>query len=675
MTRKTPVLVFLCVLAAVILAPSLCAARVVRIVIDKREDVLNGRSFGTAGPYKKIAGKIYFALDPRKPKNARITDLDNTPRNTDGLVEAWANFVVLRPKNPVVRGGTALLEVSNRGGKAALPYFNGGTWTLNPMLERDFGDGFLMRLGLTIIWVGWQHDVPLRKGLLRSHVPVARDGKRPIQGLVRTDWTVDRPAKTLPLGHRNHIPYPVSDPNDPVNVLTVRTGRLMPRRTIPRRDWRFAREQNGRVVESRTDIYKESGFDAGKIYELVYRAQDPRVVGLGLAAVRDTMSYAKYDPTSLFPVKYGIALGISQTGRFLRHFLYQGFNIDERGRRVFDGMVIHTAGAGRGSFNHRFAQPSRDAHRYSSFFYPTDIFPFTSRVQMDPETGLADGLFAHARNLNDLPKIFYTNTGYEYWGRAASLTHTTIDGTRDVVLYPNERVYHLASGQHFVGRFPPSTKLPGSRAYRGNPLNFLYTMRALLVRMVAWVPEGARPPPSAYPRIDTGTLVSIHSVTFPGLPDVPFPVVAHQAYRADYGPRWKQGIIDRQPPGLGRPFPILVPQVDKFGNEVGGVRSVELLAPLASYAPWSLRTGFPAASHELADFIGTYVPLSKTEAERREAGDPRPSIESLYTDKEDYLRSVERAAHSLVDQGFLLDEDVPKIMARAKQHWSWLFGL
>ncbi|MFQ5962362.1 MAG: alpha/beta hydrolase domain-containing protein, partial [Candidatus Methylomirabilales bacterium] len=642
MTRTSRIPVVLCVLTAVILAPSLCAGRVVRIVIDKREDVLNGRSFGTAGPYKKMTGKIYFALDPRNPKNVRIADLDKAPRNADGFVEAWANFVVLRPKNPEARGGTALLEVSNRGGKAALPYFNGGTWTLNPMFGRDFGDGFLMRLGLTIIWVGWQHDVPLRKGLLRLHVPVAREGSLPIQGLVRSDWTVDQSTKTLPLGHRNHIPYPVSDPNDPVNMLTVRAGRLMPRRTIPRREWRFAREQNGHVVESRTDIYKESGFDAGKIYELIYRAQDPKVVGLGLAAVRDTMSYAKYDPTSPFRVKYGIALGISQTGRFLRHFLYQGFNTDERGRKVFDGMMIHTAGAGRGSFNHRFAQPSRDAHRYSSFFYPTDIFPFTSRTQMDPETGLEDGLFAHAHNSGHFPKIFYTNTGYEYWGRAASLIHTTIDGARDIVLYPNERVYHLASGQHFVGRFPPGAKLPGSRAYRGNPLNFLYTMRALLVRMVAWVREGTDPPPSTYPRIHTKTLVSIHGVTFPNLPDVPFPVVAHQAYRADYGPRWEQGIIDHQPPGLGRPFLTLVPQVDKFGNEIGGVRSVELLAPLATYTSWSLRTDFPAATHELTDFMGTYIPLSKTEAERRDTRDPRPSIASLYNDKKDYLSSVDR---------------------------------
>jgi hypothetical protein len=657
------------------LNPVVAAARVVRVVIDRREAILNGRALGTAGPYEKLVGNISFVFDPTNPKNTRIVDLERAPRNADGLVEASANFMVLRPKNPVHAGGTALLEVSNRGGKALLSYFNGGTWTLNPTLERDFGDEFLMRLGLTMIWVGWQHDVPPRRGLLRLHVPVAREGTRPIQGPVRSGWTVDRPTKTLPLGHRNHIAYPVSDPNHADNVLTVRDGRMTPRRTVPRREWRFARQENGQVVESRTTIYKESGFEAGKIYELVYRVQDPKVVGLGLAAVRDMMSYAKYDPTSLFPVKNGIAIGISQSGRFLRQFLYQGFNTDERGQKVFDGLIIHTAGAGRGSFNHRFAQPSRDAHRYSSFFYPTDIFPFTSRTQTDPETGLKDGLFMQTDNWDHLPKIFYANTGYEYWGRAASLIHTTIDGAHDIQLYPNERMYHLASGQHFVGRFPPDSKLPGSRAYRGNPLNFLYAMRALLARMVQWVRNGTEPPISAYPRIDAGTLVPINKVKFPRVPSVTFPHVAHEAYRVNYGPRWHQGIIDRQPPGLGKPFPILVPQVDSFGNEVGGVRSVEILIPLATYTPWNLRTGFLGAPDELTDFLGTYIPLPKTEAQRREASDPRPSIASLYTDKKDYLGSVERAARSLVQQGFLLDEDVPSIVAGVEQHWNWIFEL
>ena len=660
---------------AVAVTPARSPGEVVRIEIEGREDILDGKSFGAVGPYEKIRGRVYFAFDPASPMNARIVDLDRAPRNAQGLVEAWTNFVVLRPKYPVEGGGVALLEVSNRGGKASLSYFNWGARTLDPARAEDFGDRLLMRLGLTIIWVGWQWDVPREAGRLRLNVPVASEDGQPIEGLVRSDWTLNRATHTLEIAHRNHIAYPVADPNHPDNVLTVRDGRLAPRRVVPRAAWRFAREENGRVVEDRTHIYMESGFEAGMIYELVYRARDPKVVGLGLAAIRDMMSYAKYDENSPFAVKYGIAIGISQTGRFLRHYIYQGFNTDEQERKAFDGLMIYTAGAGRGSFNHRFAQPSRDAHRYSAFFYPTDIFPFSSKTQTDDVTGWTDGMFAHAFNPEHLPKIFYLNTGYEYWGRAASLIHTTIDGERDIQLYSNERLYHLASAQHFTGRFPPpqGSALPGSGAYSGNPLDVGFARRALLTRMTAWVVEDRAPPPSAYPRIEDGTLVPIERVRFPQLRGVTFPAVVHEAYRADYGPRWGEGIIDNQPPKLGEPYPALVPQVDMLGNELGGLATVEILAPLATYAPWNLRTGYPGGTSELTDFVGTWIPLPKTEAERRETGDPRPSIESLYTSKAAYLAAAERAARRLTDEGTLLEEDVAHVLKRASGYWDWIF--
>ena len=398
-------------------------AEVVRVVVDRRTDVLGGRAFGTVGAYEKLVGRIFFVFDPSNPMNARIVDLDRAPRNADGLVEAWANFMVLQPKNLGRSARTALLEVSNRGGKAIISYFNGARGSRNPELEEHFGDGLLMRQGLTLIWLGWQQDVPVQEGIMRAHLPTASDDGEAIRGLVRSDWTVDRATNTLGLGHRTQIAYRVADPAHSDNVLTVRDGRMAERRVVPRSEWRFAREENGRVVDDLTHIYMEKGFDAGKIYEMVYVAGEPTVVGLGLAIVRDVMSYAKYGNGVEFHVDRGIAVGISQTGRFLRHFLYQGFNTDEHGRKVYDGIMVHTAGAGRGSFNHRFAQPSRDAHRYSAFFYPTDIFPFTSRVQTDPETGRTDGLFAHQHNDAHLPKVFYTNSGYEYWGRAASRIH------------------------------------------------------------------------------------------------------------------------------------------------------------------------------------------------------------------------------------------------------------
>jgi hypothetical protein len=496
---------------------------------------------------------------------------------------------------------------------------------------------------------------------LRLDVPVATDGGRRIEGLVRCDWTVDERVVTLPLGHRDHRPYPIADVEHPDNVLTERDGRLAARRVVPRDQWRF--------VDGETRIARAGGFEPGKIYELVYRARDPVVVGIGLAAVRDMMSYAKYDASSPFPVRWGVGLGISQTGRFLRHFIYQGFNTDEARRPVFDGLFVHTAGAGRGSFNHRFAQPSRDAHRFSAFFYPTDVYPFTGRSQGDPETGTTDGLFAHEAHL---PKIFFTNTGYEYWGRAASLIHVTPGADADVEPSPNERIYHLAGGQHFVVDRPSlSERSDAVVTYRGNPLDFRPSLRSLLTRLVEWVRDGREPPPSAYPRLDTGTLVAVDRVRAPAIPGVGWPRVAHEAYRVDYGPRWPNGIITLEPPRLGKPFPSRVPQVDVDGNELGGVRSLELLAPLATYTPWSLRRG-AANPDELVDFYGTFIPFARDRAERERRGDPRASVTERYGDRTRYVDLVRRHAETLARSGYLLVEDVPRVVEQAERSWTWL---
>ena len=639
------------------------SAAVSRLTVHARTDVLEGRSFGTAGPYEKLAGTVEFALDPAHAANARIVDLARAPRDRAGRVLATANFTVLRPKSVPREQALALLEVSNRGGKAALPYFARAAWSADPASEGELGDALPLRLGLTLIWVGWQFDVPARPGALRLDAPVATENGRPIEGPVRADWTVDEHAATLPLAHRDHRPYPVVDVEGPEHVLTERDGRLAPRRVVPRDRWRF--------VDGGERIARDGGFPPGRIYELVYRGQDPVVVGLGLAAVRDMMSYAKHDPSCPFPVRWGIGLGISQTGRFLRHFVHQGFNADEAGRAVFDGLFVHTAGAGRGSFNHRFAQPSRDAHRYSAFFYPTDLFPFSGRRQRDPETGGSDGLFVRERHL---PKIVFTNTGYEYWGRAAALIHTSPRGDADVPPLANERIFHLAGGQHFVVGWPPAPEgSQGVATYHGNPLDYRPTLRALLTRLVEWVRDGREPPASAYPRLDTGTLVAVDRVQAPSIPGVAWPRVAHEAYRVDYGPGWPDGIITLEPPRLGPPFAVRVPQVDADGNERGGVRSLELLVPLATYTPWRLRGG-PASPDELEDFYGSLIPFARDQAERERTGDPRRSVSERYGDRARYLELVGRHADALVQAGFLLAEDVAHVVGRAERHWTWLMA-
>ena len=644
------------VVVAVLAWSTLAQAEVRRLVVTSRHDVLGGE-------YEKLRGTVELELDPAHPANARIVDLGLAPRNARGRVEASADFMVLRPRRLPARGSTALLEVSNRGGKALLPYFTRATWSLDPASADHFGDRLLTRLNLTLIWIGWQFDVPRQPGLLRLHAPVARADGQPIDGLVRSDWTIDRATATLSLGHRDHGAYPVADPLHPDNVLTVRSGRLAPREIVPRERWRF---------DGPSHIVLPSGFQPGRIYELVYRAQDPAVVGIGLAAVRDIVSWARHEPRADFPVSAALAFGVSQSGRFLRHFLYQGFNTDEAGRKVFDGMLVHTAGAGRGSFNHRFAQPSRDAHRFSAFFYPTDTFPFTTRVQTDPETGVTDGLLGPTSGRPEhRPKIFFTNTGYEYWGRAASQIHTSVDGRRDVAPLPNERIYHLAAGQHFIGSFPPPPSERVGVAFRGNPLDFLPTMRALLVRLLEWVVDDRTPPPSAFPTVAAGTLVPINAVRFPSMPDLTLPAVIHQAHRVDYGPQWPAGIIIREPPAVGAPYPALVSQVDATGNEVAGVRGVELRAPLGTFTPWQLRGGHGPDAAELTDFLGMYVPLPRTEAERQRWGDSRLSIERRYADKRAYVETATRAAEALATAGLLLPEDVPRVVERAVQHWDW----
>ena len=487
------------------LAASPVFADVVRIEVQSRSDLLAGRSFGASGPYEKIAGKIFFAVDPTLDANKIVTDLDKAPRNARGLVEFSSDFYLLKPKQIDRGNGAVLYEVSNRGGKGMLGFFNHAAGSLDPGSEAQVGDGFLMNQGFTLLWVGWQFDPPDRPGLVRVYPPSAG---RAIRGLVRSDFVVAERAFDHSLADRDHLAYQVIDPDATDNVMTVRDSVEGPRRTVPRNQWKFARLDGASVVEDPTRVYMPAGFEPGKIYEVVYTAQDPPIVGLGPAAIRDVISALKYGSAEAMgipaaTITRALAFGISQSGRFLRTYLYYGFNRDEKNRKVFDGVIAHVAGAGRGSFNHRFAQPSRDGHPYLNFFYPTDIFPFTDVAQTDPETEITDGLLTHTGTPDLLPKIFYTNSAYEYWGRAASLIHTTIDGLKDAPLMDNVRIYLLTAGQHGPGAFPPAQTIGQQR---NNPLDYRWAMKALLVAMDRWVAAGTAPPDSRYPTIREGTL-------------------------------------------------------------------------------------------------------------------------------------------------------------------------
>ena len=366
------------------------------------------------------------------------------------MVEFSADIYVLKPRDPARGNGAVLYEVSNRGKKLMLGMFNRATASLDPRTAAQFGDGLLLERGYTLLWLGWQFDVPPGADLMRLYTPVVKG----VTGPVRAEIVVDKKVTRHSLADRDHVAYPVADPADPKLTLTVRDTANGRRRPVPRGAWR--------IVDG-TAIEMAAGFEPGRLYELVYTSRDPAVAGLGPAAVRDTIAFLKYggNDATMFGehrryIKRAYGFGISQSGRFLRTFLYYGFNRDEKGRKVFDGLLAHVAGGGRGSFNHRFAQPSRDGHPFFNLFYPTDIFPFTDLEETDPETGLKDGILTHNTPPEARPKIFYTNSSYEYYGRAASLTHTTPDGTKDFAIPADTRIYLFAGGQHGPASFPPA---------------------------------------------------------------------------------------------------------------------------------------------------------------------------------------------------------------------------
>jgi len=634
-----------------------------------------GQPFGAAGPYEKLSGKIFFAVDPSLPANRIVTDIDKAPRNAAGKVEFSSDFFLIKPKNIGRGNGAVLYEVSNRGGKGMLGFFNHATGSADPTTPADMGDGFLMKQGFTLLWVGWQFDVPQRAGLVRVYTPTATENGRPIRGLVRSDFVVTEKEADHSLADRNHTAYVVVDPNDPNNVMTVRDSVEGPRRIIPRDQWGFARDEGGSRVADSTRVYMAAKFEPNKIYEVVYTAENPPVVGLGPAAIRDVVSMLKYksaDPLSIpaGAITRATAFGVSQSGRFLRKYLYDGFNRSEDNRKVFDGVVAHVAGAGRGSFNHRFAQPSRDGHPYLNFFYPTDVFPFTDVAQKDPETGVTDGLLTHPGSPELLPKIFYTNSEYEYWGRAASLIHTTVDGTGDAPLMDNVRIYLLSAGQHGPAGFPPPQTIGQQK---NNPLDYRWAMKALLVAMDRWTATGTTPPPSRYPRIADGTLVSPEKLRFPKLAGVTTTTTTLRAYRVDYGPRFAtEGVITFEPPKIGRAFPMLVPQVDADGNGIAGIRMPELAVPLATYTGWNLFNDRSGPTTVLSSMQGSYIPLARTGAERKQKSDPRPSIEERYRDKDQYIGQLSKAALELIDQGYLLAEDLAVIVKNAARHWDYI---
>ena len=414
---------------------------------------------------------------------------------------------------------------------------------------------------------------------------------------------------------------------------------------IPREKWTLAADNT---------VTLEGGFEPGQTYEVAYVAVNPPVGGLGFAAVRDAASWVRYAPDATVSAKYLVAFGSSQTGRWLRDFVYEGFNADERNRRVFDGVMPHLGGGGAVLLNERWSTPT------SLLMETATRFPFSDRKQRDSVTGAEDGLLENPRAADHQPKVFHTMSDTEYWQRGGALVHTTPDGTRDIAVPDNVRIYHFPSAPHNIGQFPPAM-VNGETA--NNPFDLRIGMRALLVAMERWVRDGTAPPPSRYPRLSDGTLVRATEVAFPALRGVTSPSTAYPGVRGANARLARHG-------GAGAPLPLIVPQVDRDGNSRGGIRLPDVAVPLATQTGWIFRNAKIGGTEQFVPLNGSYVPFARTRAERDASGDPRPSMEERYQSREQYLKLVQEAAAPLVKEGYLLADDVARIVSRVGEHWD-----
>ena len=640
--------------------------------------------------YERIDGKLHFAVDPGNPANARITDLDKAPRDAAGKVRFWADFILLQPADPAKGNRRLLSYVVNRGGRVGVPYniCTPRLPTLPPTDEIDAGDGFLMRHGWTVAFCGWQWDIERQPGLTGLEAPQAlgEDG-RPLRGKVVVSFQPNEPQTYHHLSHwplypppgrqpYAHQPYAAADVDEPDAQLFSSQGRGGDRTLIPRERWRFARDENGRPVADDAFVWLEGGFQPGVWYDVVYTTRICPVVGTGLLAIRDSTAWlrdgAAPDNPAAGRLQYTYGNGRSQCGRFLRQFVYEGLNLDEQGRQVFDGLLPHVAGARRGEFNARHGQPSETSPRGAG-----GLFPFTADDQTDPLTGQTDGLLRRQRQLGGVPKIFDTNTASEYWRVDGSLIHTDITGTRDAEPPTEQRIYFIAGHQHASGAAAVGNRTPiGARG--ANPFNMVdgnTANRAFLINMDRWVVDGVEPPPSVFPRLAEGTAISRQAAlaqlaSIPGLALLD-PHARPALRRLDLGSDALDGVV-RVPAVTGAPYPSVVSALDADGNEVAGIRVPDVSVPVATHTGWVPRHPDTGGAGQSLDMMGTTFAFPQTPSERQASGDPRASIAERYRDRDDYVAQARAAAERLAAARYILDEDIELAVEWAAKRYDVL---
>jgi hypothetical protein len=662
----------------------LAEARITRIVITSTQSpAFGGASFGNVGQYEQLDGTAYGEVDPKDPLNAAITDIELAPRNSRGNVEYSMDISILKPIDMSRGNGTLIYDVVNRGNKGITNLNIGGNAT-------NAGDGFLEREGYTMAWSGWEGDVTSG---IQVKLPIAkhRDG-REIRGRVRSEYILGSPASTQDVTEPPS--YEAVSTDNSGATLTRRVHQHDPKELISNMQWAFADCTSVPFpgVPDPTKVCLQGGFDTNHIYELLYTAKNPMVMGLGFAATRDFNSFLRNgdqdhhrhggkggaDSELLNPLGDGIEnaiiYGSSQSGRWIRTFIQLGFNEDEKRRQVFEGAIPHKA-SNRGPFNIRFAQPTRlSGTQHTEAQYPGAESPQTWDVSRDPLSGITAGQLERCRRTHTCPKITHTNTDTEWWQADMSLNTTDSFGRHDVSIPHEVRIYQLSGTQHGGGnplQQPPAVlpAVPNNCQLRSNSNPFLHAQRALLVALRDWVVGGTKPPESVYSSIGRGSLVKQSEILIPYVPATNFTVsgVTNQKVYLDRGRRFDvedvSGIM-AEPPIFGAAYTVLLPQVDADGNPIDGLRNTNVQAPLGTYTGWNVRKpGF--SEGDSCDLTGGFIPFFKTKAERDAAGDPRLSLEERYPTHDDYVAKVTAAANDLVSKRLLLPEDAASIIAAA----------
>ena len=656
-------------------------ARITRIEITRLESpTFGGASFGSVGTYDKLVGRAFGEIDPRELQNAGIQDIELAPRNAHRMVEYAMDVYILAPHDPARGNATIFYDAVNRGNKVALGLFNFGALGGNE--PTSAGDGFLQSQGYTLVWSGWQADVAAGGGRLTISVPVAHHpGGAEITGRVRGEYVVNAPSSTQNLSSGaftglTHTSYETVSLEPRDAVLTMRVKETDPRIAIASTDWAFADCTTVPFpgTPSTTQLCLRNGLDTDHIYELLYTAKNPTVMGLGFAATRDLIAFLRHaqrddagTPNPLAgAIRTALAHGTSQAGRFLRTLVLLGFNRDERGAVVFDGINPHLASQLL-PMNVRFGQPGRAYGQHEDHLFPTAQPPFSYGDSLDDIARDAGGILDSCRRTRTCPRIVQTVSSTEYWQGRMSLDTTDIRGRFDLPQPADVRLFHFAGTQHV----PAGVAAAGICQQLSNPNLYQQGLRALLVALRGWVVSDVEPPASRIPTLRGGTLVdpAQRSIGWPAIPGVNYSGIVDGLHLLDYGRRFdvdrETGIVE-EPPRIDRraTYRVLVPRVNSDGNEVAGVRGVGLEVPLGTYTGWNLRrAGF--AEGEECGLTGSFIPFARTQVEREAAGDPRPSLEERYGDHAGYAAAVRAATIPLVAARLLLQADADTLIAQA----------